>query len=294
MAYFIITVLIFGSMEVLSKPFMGSIHPFALTLYRFAIGFVFLLVFNLIYKRGSFKGISKKDYLLMAFLGFLNTFFSMSMLQMAVHRTTAATTALIFSSNPIFVLLFAFVLGKEKFDIRKLLFFVLGISGLFLLFQKGLDLHIGALYATIAAVSFAVYTMLNKGLVSRVHPITVNVISFFFGLIWLSMYIFFKGIPLDVQPIIGSIGGIARMLYLGLFVSGIGYITFFLTLRLYSASAASLIFLIKPIVATALSFLLLQESLDWTFFLGLVLILGGSAGFFNLKRIEQTKGVKHD
>ncbi len=284
---FTLTVLFFGSMEVVSKPFMGQIDPFALTLFRFIIGFCFLLGFNLVYNRKTFLGISGKDFILMAFLGFLNTFFSMSMLQLAVHHTTAATTALIFSSNPLFVLLLSFAFGRERFDWKKLAFFLLGIAGLFLLmFERGLDLHTGAIYAIAAAVSFALYTFLNKGLVSRVHPITANVISFFFGIIWLSGYIWIADVPLDLQPALSSTAGILRLLYLGLIVSGVGYITFFFALKHYTASAASLIFMIKPAVATALSVMLLSENLEWDFFVGLFLILAATGGYFHIRHTE--------
>ncbi len=287
--WFTLTVVIFGSMEVISKPFMGLIDPFALTLMRFILGLFFLLSFNLIYNPKSLKNIAKSDIALMAFLGFLNTFFSMSMLQMAVHHTTAATTALIFSSNPIFVLLLAFITGRERFDIGKVIAFIIGISGLFLLMFKrgGFDLHVGALYALIAAVSFALYTFLNKGLVSRVHPVTVNVISFSFGILWLLAYVLIARIPVEFAPIMASTTAALRMLYLGLIVSGVGYITFFFTLRAYSASAASLIFMLKPAVATLLSYMLLSEVLDWRFFIGLFLILGGTGIYFGIKKKER-------
>lgn len=49
---FIVTLVFFASMEVVSKPLLGSIDPLTLTFWRFAAGGVVLFIF-LIRRRGS-------------------------------------------------------------------------------------------------------------------------------------------------------------------------------------------------------------------------------------------------
>ena len=51
MLYFILTLLIFASLEVVSKPLMPYIDPFALTFWRFFMGFVFFIFYPGMKKR---------------------------------------------------------------------------------------------------------------------------------------------------------------------------------------------------------------------------------------------------
>ena len=66
-------------------------------------------------------------------------------------------------------------------------------------------------------------------------------------------------------------------LYLGLLVSGVAYITFMRTIKRFSATSASVIFLLKPLLASLFSLLLLHETLNTFFLGGMVLVISGSS-----------------
>lgn len=277
--YFIVTLLIFGSMEVVSKPLMGVVDPFTLTLWRFVLGLIFLLLVPGTVKRfKEIKSLSIKSYLSLALLGFLNVFFSMSMLQLAVKYSSAATAATIFCSNPIFVFLIALSIGSEKFSKRKVIGLVLGVVGIFLIMnEKGIVYKSGMLFAVIAALSFSIYTVLSKKIIAGITPITVNIVSFMFGIIINIIFIGLTGRSfLPSTAILSSTPHLLAILYLGIVVSGLGYITFFNTIKKYTAVSASLIFMLKPVAVIALSFLFLKEELPEIFFFGFILITLGS------------------
>ena len=72
MIYFLVTLVIFSSMEVVSKPLMPFIDPFQLTFHRFFIGLVFLFLFLVARRRlHELTCITRRDIATLAFLGFL-------------------------------------------------------------------------------------------------------------------------------------------------------------------------------------------------------------------------------
>ena len=279
MVYFIATLLIFGSMEVISKPLMGVVDPFTLTLWRFILGLIFLIfVPGMIKRFKEIRSLSVKSLSTLALLGFLNVFFSMSMLQLAVKYSSAATAATIFCSNPLFVFMLALSMGSETFSTRKIFGLLLGVAGIFLIMnEKGIVYKSGMLFAVLGALSFSVYTVLSKKMVTGMTPITVNIVSFGFGIIINMTFIGLTGREvLPSTAILSSTTHLLTILYLGIVVSGLGYITFFHTIKKYTAVGASLIFMLKPVAATILTFVFLNEKLPEIFFFGLIMIMGGT------------------
>ena len=278
MLNFIITLLIFSSMEVMSKPLMDHIDPMSLTFFRFIIGFVVIVPTSLL--TGHIKELIKlkrNQIFLMAVAGFLNTFFSMTMLQMAVKAGAASTAALIFCSNPVFVYLFQILLKKEKKAAKPIIGLILAVFGLIVVLLEGLTFNIAAIYALFASFSFALYTIINKKVTDAVNPLNVNVVSFLFGLLFLSLFTYFSGEELILPAVIlEEPGNLALFLYSGVIVSGIGYITFIATIKKYSAVSSSLIFLLKPVVAPILSIFILRELPGLFFAAGLILVSLGS------------------
>ncbi len=277
--YFIAAVIIFSSMEVASKPLMGVIDPFLLTFYRFVIGFAVLAVFQISTKRISeIKALSKKDLIHLAGLGFLNITFSMTMLQLAIKNTTPATAAVVFSSNPLFVLGFSHILNIEKLSMKKLAGFLVGMTGVVIIaLNKGLSLDLGIVYAMLGAVSFALYTVLGKKYSNGISPITVNTVSFASGLIFSLIILLVQGNSLAIpHEIFADKQYLASFLYVGIVVSGISYIVFFNMLKILSASSTSLVFFLKPAVATLFSIMFYGEKISLFFIAGLFVIMIGS------------------
>ena len=275
---FVITLLLFSSMEAVSKPLMALLNPEALTLYRFLAGFAVLL--SLAWVTGRLPENRKpirKAMPPMALCGFLNVFFSMTMLQKAVSAGSASTAALIFCSNPLFVFMLDTWVNKKRATLKQTIGIILACSGLILVFIQTLSFSAGSLYALAASLSFALYTIINKRVTRSVHPLTVNVVSFFWGLLCLGVYAWLARVPLRIpntlwrDPILAG-----DFLYLGPLVSGVAYITFMRTIRRFSATSASVVFLMKPVLAALFSFALLHESVGLLFLAGMALVGAGS------------------
>lgn len=259
-------------MEVLSKPLMGVVDPLVLTLWRFILGII-LLGAVMAWRRKK-PTLDPGKVALLALMGILNTFLSMSLLQLAVKNTSAARAATIFCSNPVLVVLLASALGWEKLTSRRTAGLLLGIAGLVLVtgaYRMALDP--GTVYALLASLTFALYVLTGRKASLGIDPVTVNVISFAFGIAGLSIWLLARGINMSPEPLLDNL---PSFLYLGAGVSGLGYISFMVTIRRLGAGNASTIFLLKPAVATVLAVLLIGETITPQFVSGLLLTGAGS------------------
>jgi drug/metabolite transporter (DMT)-like permease len=266
-------------MEAVSKPLMGLIDPFVLTFWRFSAGSLFFIFYPGMGKRfRELARFSYKQWTSVIFLGILNTFLAMSLLQLAVKHSNASTAAAIFCSNPGFVFIIAVLLGNEKVKPSKAIGFIMGVAGIMIIMSsRGFVVGYGVFYAVCAAVFFAIYTVLGKKTVSGITPATVNMASFPFGVLANGIFIGSLGKSFFPDPVIfHSPANISALIYLGVVVTGIGYITFFETIKRFSAVSASLIFMFKPVVALLISFIFLGEKAGLGFFAGLIAICFGT------------------
>ncbi len=279
MTYFLITLLLFSSLEVASKPLMDMITPLELTFLRFLAGWLTLVAMLLPGRayRALFS-LAPRDWGRLAFLGFLNVFVSMTLLQAAVRHTTAATAAAVFCSNPLFVYVFMITAGRERPQPRTILGFAAGIAGLLLVTSSGgLRFDRGIFFALLASLTFAIYIVTSRQVMRRMSPLCLNAGSFAFGVVACAVALLLTSRSICVPTkLLTDASALASLLYLGVGVSGIGYVAFMKTVEQLSALTASLVFLLKPAAATLLAMLLLHEHPAALFYPGIALVLAGS------------------
>ncbi len=272
--YLINTVVLFSSFEVVNKMLVGKLDTFQVNFIRFFIGGLVLFIFLLI--KGDLK-ISLDNFLRAALLGIINVGISMNFLQIALYTegAKASVVAVIFSSNPIFVLIFSALFDKEKIPVYKILGAFAGIVGLLVIFLQDLNLESlnikSPLFALMSAVFYALFTLLGRRVSVKIGSLKMNAYSFLAGsLAVLPFLLFFKIPVMKFDP-----SYIPHMAYLSLFVSGIAYLTFFKGLEIVGASSGSLVFFIKPPLASILAAILLREHITPNLMAGTALIIAG-------------------
>jgi drug/metabolite transporter (DMT)-like permease len=176
------------------------------------------------------------------------------------------------------------IVKAEKFSKRKIVGLIAGILGIVLImFGKGIEFSLGSIAALVASVTFAFFQVGNKRVVHGVSPYLANTVSFFGCLPAYLVYFLILGQSLAIPDSIWQFENLWRFIYLSLFVSALGYITFIKTVQKLSAVSASVIFLLKPAVATILAIIFLSENPAWNFYIGLILSLLGSLLVLNVK-----------
>jgi len=271
----LITALLFMTLEPVSKLIANDVTPYAITLWRFAIGSLILIPFAVIKIKKEKLKICKRDLLVMFLLGILFICISMISLQLGVKLAESPSLiAIIFSSNSIFTLLFAILIVKEKFTKNKAIALCLCVAGL--LFCADFSQSTGwisVLLALFAALSFSLYTTLSQKFMTSLGSAVQTCGVFLFGSVSLLVVLLVAGV--DIVPEFHG-NTLPILCYLGFFVTGIGYWNYFRGIEKGGAIMGSLAFFIKPILTPLSTFFINGITPDWKIFAALILIAAGS------------------
>lgn len=162
--YIMITTILFSSMEIVLKTISGVFNPIQLTFTRFLIGGLILLPFALNELKKKKLHLKLKDLIPFLWIGFIGVTVSMTLYQMAVSYTEASVVAVLFSSNPLFVMLFAYLFIGEPIFKRNIMALILDIIGIvFVINPLRMKLSpVGVVLTLLSTLLFAVYGVCGK------------------------------------------------------------------------------------------------------------------------------------
>lgn len=277
MCFVFITAFVFATMEVALKIGGSSFDSFQLTFLRFFIGAIVLAIPGIKEYREKFtaKGehMSIRDFIWVTFVGIMGIPISMLAFQVGVENCNASTAASIICLNSVFVMIIAHIFTTEKMNKDKMLAVVMGLLALLFMIrpwdvQEG-NSFFGLLMMIFASVTFAAYTVMGKKTLERVGTFVQTSLSFFMGSLLLLVIILIQGKPV----VMGIADNPLMVAYIGIFVTGIGYLTYFLAIKYSNATIGSLAFFIKPAIAPFLAILVLKETVMWNTITGIILLI---------------------
>jgi len=291
--YILMSTLLFSTMEIVLKIVSGVYNPIQLTFLRFFIGSIILmpLATKALKKRGY--SLKANDFAFFALTGFICVVVSMVFYQMAIQYSKASVVAVLFSCNPVFVILFAFLLLNEKIYKHTVVSIIVSVLGIIAIMNPA---HIsenlfGIVLILLSAITFSIYSVISRKRSSLYGGIALTCFSFLFGsaemfvLIMLTriapVSAFLTSVGLTAfasVPIIGGLGlgSLLSLIYIGVFVTGFGYAFYFLAMEATNAATASLVFFIKPALALLLALLIIHEPISVNMAIGILLIIIGS------------------
>lgn len=276
--------LIFSTMEVMLKlpAVAGVFHPLQITMERFLVGGLCLipLARHTLHKRGLV--LSRADLRYFALTGLLNVPLGMVLYQLSITYGHANVVAVLFSGNPIFVTMLAFLLLHEAIYWNNLLalgFEVCGILAIADPFGASDINPVSVVLVILSAIFFALYAVLGKRKTQTVGSIVVTCYSFLFGAgelflllllghtepgaamyqhLGLSIFCdvpFLRGLTLTTLP---------YFLFIGIVNCAAGYVFHMLAIEKTSAIHGSLVFFFKPILAPLIALGILGKPLPPT------------------------------
>lgn len=291
--YVAIATFLFSTMEIVLKMVTHSFHPVQINFTRFFVGGLFLIPFAWQELKKKGKTFQTGDYRSFALLGFICVVVSMVSHQLAVVYADAAVVAVLFSGNPIFALLLAYLLLKEPLNRAKILALICEVAGIIIIINPfAVSIPWAGIFFTLfATMTFALYGVMGKQLGKRTGSLTLTCMSFLFGSLELLALILLSHLP-PVAGLLSTLGletfakvplftgyaweNIFYMLYIFLCVTGIGYAAYFKAMEHASVATVSLIFFFKPILAPILAYFLIGEHISLNMFAGIMVVLIGS------------------
>jgi drug/metabolite transporter (DMT)-like permease len=273
--YLTLAASIWGGMYVVVKIVVSVIPPLELVWMRYLVAIIALLVIGLITQQKW--RIHKRDFLLIIAIGIIGNAISIVTQETGTMLSSAQMGAIITSSTPAFMVIFARLLLKEKLTLKKEISVCLATIGVYLIVgvnHVNLSSKLGGVSLLIAALTWALMSVLVKRVPSDYSPIVVTTYSILVALIVLTPFVLGRLHSINISQLTHPTiwGGV---LYLGIVSTAVGFLLWNRGLQMLNASSGGLFFFFQPVVGTLLGWLILGEKIGVTFWLGSILILSG-------------------
>ena len=267
---------VYGTSYVAMRFAMEDVGPVTLALLRLAIACAILLPVRLgpgRAKGGLGSAGDRRTFFWMGFVGFT---LAMALSHWGLAWSTATNGALLIATEPIALIVLAPLVIGERLTAREAAGTALALIGATVVVVNGvpgLTVEIaphwrGDLLLILSGICFAAYSLLGRPVLARHPSLTVTRWSFFWGLV--------TAAPLGAlewqvaRPPVWTPMGVAAVLYLGVVITGLGYLVWNWALERVSAPRAAIFLNLQPLVGTGLGVLWLDEPFT-------VFIAGGGA-----------------
>lgn len=255
----------------------------AIVFYRALLGGLFIIAYTYISGRKINLQSIKNNLSILIATGF---FMGLNwVLQFEAFRvSTVAVGTVCYNTMPIFLIIFAAIIFKEKLTLRSIICILCATIGVVLMSNlisdKGTGVSsntvLGCIYGVLGAVFYALIVTFNRKL-NFIETYDKLVFQFLFSALIMSTYITF--IEKSSFAFSSNIDektlamGIFCILLLSFFHTGICYIFYFNTISKLKADVVAILTYIDPVVALLLSYFVLREKMTLPQFIGAVIIL---------------------
>jgi drug/metabolite transporter (DMT)-like permease len=262
-------------------------HPFFVAFLRFSIAGLVSILYIIL--KGEFKNLKVliERPLIIVFLGLTGIFGMGSSVFLALKYSTAIDVSIIMNSNAILITPMAFFIG-ETITLPKVIGVIIGMLGCALVINgdlTGLQLIrgenlAGNLLAIVAALCWAIYTVVGKSLVRERGGLIVTSLNMVVG----SIPLFFIVVGLG-EFALPSPKAILIIAYLAIFPTAIGFIFWYKALENIDASQLGPLQFIMPVCTAIISIFTLGESVKPVSIIGMLLVFVGI--YFSTKTRKQ-------
>ncbi|MFO1532325.1 MAG: DMT family transporter [Thermoplasmatota archaeon] len=258
-ALMVLLVLIWGTAFPVIPLLERFLDPFQLTWYRYL---PFPLVYGayiLLRRRAILAQVTGRDWLAMAALGFVGVVgyhFSLNWAMSDAGGTavTAATGAILVATTPLWTLILSLVLGRERLRPLAAAGSLVAFAGVVLVVLKGqgeahLTLAAKAAIAMVAPLSWALYSVFTKPLITKYGGVVVTGVTLSLGTATL--------VPLGVRYGFAPLARLGPvewgwLAFLALLSTALGYAIWNYAIRERSASSVTTYIYLNPVVATVM------------------------------------------
>ncbi|HKI21788.1 MAG TPA: DMT family transporter [Gaiellaceae bacterium] len=268
----LVTVVLWASAFVGIRAAGEDLSPGALSLGRLAVGSALLGIFVLL-QRGRLPG--GRDWPGIVVCGVLWFGLYNLALNEAERRVDAGTAAMLVNVGPILIALLAGWLLKEGFPRALVAGCVVAFAGVVVIglatSERGVAAGWGAVLCVAAAAFYAGGVVAQKPLLSRASALHVTWLAATVGLVVCLPF----AATLAEEVGDADASSIAWMVYLGVFPTAIGFLTWAYALSRTTAGRMGATTYLVPPIAILIGWALLAESPETLAFLGGALCLGG-------------------
>ncbi|QNO16076.1 DMT family transporter [Alkalicella caledoniensis] len=269
------TVFFWGGSGSITKIALRELSPSILVTSRTLIaGLLLVIISKKIY---GHVVLTKKDHKLLALCGFVGYSVYFLLESYGFSLITAANGTLILAAIPLFTVAIEVLWLKESISFNKGLGVLISMVGVGLVIGKSVSISgnshemLGTLFMLGAALSWAIYTIVAKGLNPEQPSVLLTAYQMLYGVIFMIPALLFEGVgSISISPItIGSV------LYLALFCSALACFLFLIAIKGLGPSSTNVYLNLMPFVGIIVAYFVLGESLYPMQYIGGIVIVAG-------------------
>lgn len=270
-----VTVLIWSLTYISTKVVLEVFTPLEISLYRFIIGYIFLI---LIRPPKSVK-LNIKEDINLVLSGFFGIFLYYVVENSATELTQASHVAIIVSTIPLITSILAHYLNRdEKFSIVQIITFILSFTGIGFIVLEGSSIKSGIptgnLLALLGSFIFGFYNIFLKRISPGIHPIDKARKVNFYGLIFILMLFLITGSKSSLDSLL-KIKYLLNIIFLGVVASGTCILLWGYSITGLGAVKTSKYIYLAPLITSVASLFILNEEFTAFKIFGIALILAG-------------------
>lgn len=278
--FLVLAVLFWSGNFITGRYISTSIEPMQLSFYRWFFVLVLLLPYIFINYKDLILGFKKDSLLLVVFGAFgiagFNTF-----LYYGLQTTSATNALLINSSTPIFIILISSIIFRIAITKIQILGVLLSTLGVLYLILKGEINHIlelnftpGDLWILLAALDWAIYSVLLKFKPKDLSSFSFLTITSFIGVMILYIAFILQGYSLEFS-FLSNKEVLYSLIYIVIFPSILSFYFWNMATIEIGANKAGQSAHLMPIFGAILAYIFLGEVLEFYHIVGIVLIAIG-------------------
>ena len=272
-------VIVWGASFIATKVALKDISPIAIVWLRFSMGIIILGIAVALRKQFALPNKSEWGYF--ALLGFLAITFHQWLQSNALQTSEASTTAWIVATTPVFMALLGWVILKENLALAKIIGIALAALGVLLVVSDGNIASSaigrfgapGDILVLISALNWAVVSVLSRRGLKFYSASLMIFYVMAFG--WIFSSVLFVAGKNYVELSNLSRDGWVGITFLGIFCSGLAYLTWYDALQALSTAETGVFLYIEPLVAVVVAFFILGEAITGASMAGGAVILLG-------------------
>ncbi|QNM96135.1 DMT family transporter [Chitinimonas koreensis] len=281
LAYLLLTLtsLFWSGNFVIARATHAAIPPLALSFGRWLVALALLLPFAF---RPAWRdrALLAAQWRRIALLGAIGVAGFNSLAYAGLHLTSATNGVLTNSFIPILILLLGAIFLHAPLSRRQVAGVALSFAGVVTLFSHGeparlaaLDLNHGDLLLLLAALDWAVYTLLLRGLDPRIDRLGLLLVQVVVGLLCIApFYLWEASRAAAVAP---TWGNAATFLYVGIFPSVLAYLFYNYGVQQVGPARAGGFIHLMPVFGTLLAIAFLGERFEGFHAIGMAAIFAG-------------------
>jgi drug/metabolite transporter (DMT)-like permease len=260
--YAIITAILWGTLAIVLKVSLSGLTPADITWFRFFLAFMALTLYYY-FRKPSYLRILRRPpaLLIIATLCLATNYFGFIK---GVQLTSPSVAQIFIQLGPVLLAVSGFVFFREKVTIRQLIGLVAAFTGLALFYHEqtkllvsgGNDWTNGVLWVFLAAITWAVYSVLLKILVLKHPPMQLNLVIFGLPVLLYLPFVHFSHFFSQ------SLTGWLILIFLGLNTL-IAYGLLALAMHLTEANKVSVILILNPILTFVLMAIISHSGATW-------------------------------